>query len=93
MMTLGLFLIVINALMFLLVGAISDELGLGFTVADFFAALLGAIVMGLVGMLPLDGRAHWPAASPDRGSTRRCRRCPSRPGPSVLLFGLGLAVA
>jgi len=51
MMTLGLFLIVINALMFLLVDAISDELGLGLSVADFFAALLGAIVMGLVGML------------------------------------------
>ena len=51
MMTLGLFLLVINALMFLLVDAISDELGLGLTVADFIAALLGAIVMGLVGML------------------------------------------
>jgi putative membrane protein len=51
MMTLGLFLIVINALMFLLVDAISDELALGLAVNDFFAALLGAIVMGLVGML------------------------------------------
>jgi putative membrane protein len=51
MMTLGLFLIVINALMFLLVDAISDQLGLGLVVADFIAALLGAIVMGLVGMV------------------------------------------
>jgi putative membrane protein len=51
MMTLGLFLIVINALMLLLVDAISDELALGLVVNDFFAALLGAIVMGLVGML------------------------------------------
>ena len=51
MMTLGLFLIVINALMLLLVDAISDELVLGLVVADFFAALLGAIVMALVGMV------------------------------------------
>jgi len=50
-MTLGLFLIVINALMLLLTGAISDELALGLTVADFFAALLGAIVVSIVGML------------------------------------------
>jgi putative membrane protein len=51
MMTLGLFLIVINALMLLLTDAISDELALGLSVADFFAALLGAIVMGIVGLL------------------------------------------
>ena len=50
-MTLGLFLIVINALMLLLTGAISNELALGLTVADFFAALLGAIVISIVGLL------------------------------------------
>ena len=50
-MTLGLFLIVINALMLLLTGAISNELGLGLTVADFLAALLGAIVISIVGLL------------------------------------------
>ena len=49
LMTLGLFLIVINALMLLLTGAISQELSLGLTVADFFAALLGAIVVSIVG--------------------------------------------
>lgn len=49
-MTLGIFLLVLNALLLLLVGAISSELGLGFTVADFFAALLGSIVISLVGM-------------------------------------------
>ena len=49
--TLGLFLIVINALMLMLTGAISDELRLGLTVADFFAALLGAIVISLVGLV------------------------------------------
>ncbi len=50
-MTLGLFLIVINALMLLLTGAISTELDLGFRVADFVAALLGSIVISLVGFV------------------------------------------
>ena len=50
-MTLGLFLLVLNALMLLLTGAISSELALGLTVADFLAALLGAIVISLVGMV------------------------------------------
>ena len=49
MMTLGLFLIVINALMLLLTGAISNELALGLTVADFIAALLGSLVITVVG--------------------------------------------
>jgi putative membrane protein len=49
MMTLGLFLIIINALMLLLTDAISDELSLGLTVGDFLAALLGAIVIAVVG--------------------------------------------
>lgn len=51
MMTLGLFLIVINALMLLLTDAISDELSLGLSVGDFLAALLGAIVIALVGFV------------------------------------------
>jgi putative membrane protein len=50
LMTLGLFLIIINALMLLLTGAISNELGLGLVVGDFFAALLGSIVISIVGM-------------------------------------------
>jgi putative membrane protein len=50
-MTLGLFLLVINALMLLLTDAISNELALGLTVGDFFAALLGAIVISIVGMV------------------------------------------
>ena len=49
LMTLGLFLLVINALMLLLTGAISDQLDLGLAVDGFFAALLGAIVVSLVG--------------------------------------------
>lgn len=49
MMTLGLFLIIINALMLLLTDVISDELSLGLSVGDFLAALLGAIVIAIVG--------------------------------------------
>ena len=48
-LTLGLFLLVINALMLFLTGLISSELELGFFVADFVAAFLGAIVISLVG--------------------------------------------
>src|SRR5690606_22676309 len=51
MMTLGLFLIVINALMLLLTQAIANELDLGLVVADFLAALLGAIVISIVGIV------------------------------------------
>ena len=49
--TLGLFLIVLNALLLMLTGAISAELNLGLTVGDFFAAFLGAIVISIVGMI------------------------------------------
>jgi putative membrane protein len=50
-LTLGLFLLVINALLLMLTGAISDQLRLGFTVADFWAALLGSIVISIVGWI------------------------------------------
>jgi putative membrane protein len=50
-MTLGLFLLVINAVMLLLTGAVSDQLDLGFTVPDFWAAILGALVISIVGFL------------------------------------------
>ena len=46
--TLGLFLIVINALMLLLTGWISDQRDLGFMVNGFVPALLGAIVISIV---------------------------------------------
>jgi putative membrane protein len=48
-LTLGFFLLVINALLLMLTGAISDQLHLGFTVRDFWAALLGSIVISIVG--------------------------------------------
>jgi putative membrane protein len=51
LMTLGLFLLVINALMLLLTSAISDQLQLGLTVAGFIDALLGAIVISVVGFV------------------------------------------
>jgi putative membrane protein len=51
LMTMGLFLLVLNALLLLLVGAISQELNLGLQVPDFFAALLGAIVISIVGFV------------------------------------------
>lgn len=51
LVTLGLFLLVINALMLMLTGVISQELELGFRVADFWAALWGSIVISLVGWL------------------------------------------
>jgi putative membrane protein len=50
-LTLGLVGLVVNALLFLLVGAIADGVGLAFTVEGFWAAFLGAIVVGLVGFV------------------------------------------
>ncbi len=49
--TLGVFLLVINALMLMLTDAITGELQLGLTVDDFWAALLGSIVISIVGAI------------------------------------------
>jgi putative membrane protein len=51
LVTLGLFLLVLNALMLLLTDLISDQLDLGLVVADFWAALFGAIVISIVGTI------------------------------------------
>jgi putative membrane protein len=51
LITVGIFLLVLNALLLLLVGAAAGELNLGFTVADFPAALLGSIVISIVGFV------------------------------------------
>jgi putative membrane protein len=51
MITLGLFLLVLNALLLLLVGWISNELSLGLTVDGFVPALFGSIVISIVGFL------------------------------------------
>ncbi|HEX6070225.1 MAG TPA: phage holin family protein [Longimicrobiaceae bacterium] len=50
-LTLGLFLLVINAAMLLLTEAVSQSLGLRFEVDGFGAALLGSVVISLVTFL------------------------------------------
>jgi putative membrane protein len=54
LLTLGLFLLVINGLMLWLTGALSDRLALGFHVSGFWAAFWGAFVVSVVsGLLSL----------------------------------------
>lgn len=48
--TLGLFLLVINAVMLLITGAVASDLGIAFEVDGFESAVLGAIVISLVGL-------------------------------------------
>jgi putative membrane protein len=50
-LTLGLIGLVVNALLFMLAGAIAGGLGLPFVVGGFGAAFLGAIVVGVVSFL------------------------------------------
>ena len=49
--TLGLFTLVINALMLMLTGALSARWGLGFTVSGFWAAFFGGLVVGIASVL------------------------------------------
>jgi putative membrane protein len=49
LITLGLIGLVVNALLFLLVGWLAGKLGLPFTVSGFWAAFFGAIVVAVVG--------------------------------------------
>jgi putative membrane protein len=50
-LTLGLFFLVVNALMLLLTSWIADQVGVAFTVDGFWTALFGAIVISLAGAL------------------------------------------
>ena len=50
-LTLGLFALVVNALLFLLVGWLAGTVGLPFVVNGFAAAFFGAIVVGIVSFL------------------------------------------
>jgi putative membrane protein len=50
-LTLGLIGLVVNALLFLLVGAIANAIGLPFTVDGFGSAFFGAIVVAVVGFI------------------------------------------
>ena len=62
-LTLGLFTLVLNALMLLVTGWFSESWGLGFTVTGFGAAFWGGLVVGLVSMLlamVLPGKATRP---------------------------------
>lgn len=51
LLTLGLFLLVINGLMLWLTSRVSTALGLGFHVSGFWAAFWGAAVVSIVGIL------------------------------------------
>jgi putative membrane protein len=50
-LTLGLFMFVINAIMLLLTGWLSEQWALGFSVDGFLAAFLGGIVVGIVSLV------------------------------------------
>lgn len=47
-LTLGLFTLVVNALMLMLTGWLSGKFGIAFTVSGFWPALLGAVVISIV---------------------------------------------
>jgi putative membrane protein len=47
-MTLGLFILVVNAVAFLIAGRLAEWLGIGFTVDGFVPALFGSIVVSVV---------------------------------------------
>lgn len=51
MLTLGLFIFVLNAFMLLLTSAASKALDLGFSVAGFWPALWGALVISIINMI------------------------------------------
>lgn len=50
-LTLGIFLLVVNGLLLWLTSAVSGALGLGFHVSGFWSAFLGAVVVSIVSML------------------------------------------
>jgi len=51
LLTLGLFTLVINTGMFYLTGWIGQQFAVGFTVSDFWAAVLGALIVSFVSMI------------------------------------------
>jgi putative membrane protein len=48
LLTLGLFIFVLNGLMLLLTAALSTALGINFAVQGFLAAIIGALIIGIV---------------------------------------------
>jgi putative membrane protein len=67
LLTLGLFLIVINALMLLLTSWISDQVNLGWHVEGFWTAVLGSIIISVVSFIVN-------AFIPEKDEDRRDRR-------------------
>ena len=66
LVTLGLFLLVINALMLLLTSWLASRLGIGWSVDGFWTALLGSIIVSIVSFV-------LNAFLPDRNQPRRGR--------------------
>jgi putative membrane protein len=66
-LTLGLFLIVINALMLLLTSWISDQFNLGWSVEGFWTAVLGSIIVSVISFIVN-------AFIPEKDERRRDRR-------------------
>ena len=69
--TLGLFTLVINALMLLVTGWLSESWNLGFTVGGFWAAFFGGLAVGLVSMVLSLVLAPSKAVSPQPPAIRR----------------------
>ena len=61
--TLGLFTLVINALMVLATGRLSESWNLGFTVSGFWPAFFGGLVVGLVSVVLSFGLGNKPTGS------------------------------
>jgi len=61
--TLGLFTMVINGLMVLATGRLSESWNLGFTVSGFWPAFFGGLVVGLVSMVVSLGTGNKPKPS------------------------------
>jgi putative membrane protein len=50
-LTLGLFTLVLNTFLFWLAGRVGDMFGVGFSVAGFWPALLGSVVVSVVSIV------------------------------------------
>jgi putative membrane protein len=51
LLTLGLFTLVVNTVLFYLAGYIGSSFGVGFTVAGFWPAFLGSVVVSIVSIV------------------------------------------
>jgi putative membrane protein len=67
-LTLGFFTLVINAVMLMVTGWLSESWNLGFTVSGFWPAFFGGLVVGLVSMILSVGLAPKESRVTSRGS-------------------------